>query len=255
MDNSQTPSTSAYDFAIIIPAWNEQAFLADTLEAVLRAMASVEANGQLIVVDNNSTDNTAHIAREYGALVVFEPINQISRARNAGARASTASYLVFVDADSELTSELLNRAITLLQSEQTVGGGALVAADREVNWSIRTTIASWNLASRWFKLAAGCFVFARADAFAAVGGFSEKRFAGEELSLSRELKRWGRKHSLRFHIISDLTMTTSMRKADWYSAGELMKQFFFAMIPGALNSKRFMNTWYDSDTERSKHDD
>jgi glycosyltransferase involved in cell wall biosynthesis len=39
----------------------------------------------VIVVDNNSTDATAELARRGGARVVFEPVNQIARARNAGA--------------------------------------------------------------------------------------------------------------------------------------------------------------------------
>ena len=41
---------------------------------------------ELIVCDNNSTDRTAEIARAAGATVEFEPVNQIARARNSGAR-------------------------------------------------------------------------------------------------------------------------------------------------------------------------
>ena len=89
--------------SIIVPAFNEEQFLGKSL-AQIKAAASALANTgwgtELIVCDNNSTDRTAEIARAAGANVVFEPVNQISRARNSGATAATGDWLVFVDADS-----------------------------------------------------------------------------------------------------------------------------------------------------------
>ena len=58
--------------------------------------------------DNNSKDRTAEIARAAGARVVFEPVNQIARARNAGAAAATGIWLVFVDADSHPSAALFD---------------------------------------------------------------------------------------------------------------------------------------------------
>ena len=61
-------------FTVIIPAFNEEAYLASTLDslqsaaAYLRVRSNVEAN--IIVVDNNSDDGTAAVARDRGALVV-----------------------------------------------------------------------------------------------------------------------------------------------------------------------------------------
>jgi glycosyltransferase involved in cell wall biosynthesis len=79
----------AVDYSIVIPAFNEEEFLPATLAAVRAAMAAqTGACGELIVVDNNSTDRTAAVARSLGAQVVFEPVNQISRARNCGAAAA-----------------------------------------------------------------------------------------------------------------------------------------------------------------------
>ena len=45
-----------------------------------------DLKGEIIVVDNNSSDKTAEVANSKGARVVFEPINQISKARNTGAK-------------------------------------------------------------------------------------------------------------------------------------------------------------------------
>ncbi|HQZ29985.1 MAG TPA: glycosyltransferase, partial [Verrucomicrobiales bacterium] len=76
------------DYAIIIPAYNEEALLAQTIASVREAMAGIGGefgSGELIIVNNNSTDRTGEVAVEAGAdQVVFEPHNQIARARNAG---------------------------------------------------------------------------------------------------------------------------------------------------------------------------
>jgi glycosyltransferase involved in cell wall biosynthesis len=69
------------DYSIIVPAYNEEALLSGTILELRTAMAGLPLHGELIVVDNNSTDKTAAIAGGLGASVVFEPINQISRAR------------------------------------------------------------------------------------------------------------------------------------------------------------------------------
>ena len=99
------------DYAIIIPAYNEEAYLADTLEATRSAMAGQLLSGELIVVDNNSSDATTEVAEKNGAdRVVFEPHNQIARARNAGADAvPEIEYLIFV--------ELLQRPLKLQNCE------------------------------------------------------------------------------------------------------------------------------------------
>src|SRR5262245_60492739 len=95
--------------SVIVPAFNEERLLASSLAAIKRAANVFEIRGwdfELIVSNNNSTDRTAAIATNEGATVVFEPINQISRARNRGASVATGEWVVFIDADSYPTGEL-----------------------------------------------------------------------------------------------------------------------------------------------------
>ena len=91
--------------SVVVPAFNEEKVLPRSLAAIRTALAAFD-DAELIVCDNNSTDRTAAIAREAGAQVVFEHVNQISRARNAGARAARGDWLLFVDADSYPSREL-----------------------------------------------------------------------------------------------------------------------------------------------------
>src|SRR6266700_1781345 len=73
--------------SVIVPAFNEAKLIAATLRSIRAASAAFASLGwdrELIVCDNNSTDGTADLARAEGATVVFEPVNQIARARNRG---------------------------------------------------------------------------------------------------------------------------------------------------------------------------
>src|SRR5262245_58504290 len=99
------PARDRVKLSVIIPAYNEEKLLPGCLahvRAALAANAAADWASEVIVADNNSTDRTAELARAAGARVVFEPVNQISRARNAGARVASGDLFLFVDADSTL---------------------------------------------------------------------------------------------------------------------------------------------------------
>src|SRR5882672_352802 len=79
-------STRKMKISVVVPAFNEERLLPGSLLSIRAAMEGFARFGwksELIVCDNNSTDRTAEIAKSAGAEVVFEPVNQISRARNA----------------------------------------------------------------------------------------------------------------------------------------------------------------------------
>lgn len=233
------------ELSVVIPAWNEEAFLGETIDRIRVSLASLDAPSEVIVVDNNSTDATAAVAEAAGAQLVFEPINQISRARNTGAQAAGGRWFLFIDADTHISRELVASVVETLREEKTVGGGATMVLDQETSAPARTGLALWNAASTRLKIAAGSFFWCRRDAFEDVGGFPESRYAGEELVLSRQLKRWGRKRGMRFRVLSHAPVVTSARKLQWYGSLDLVQQVAVALIPGALRSKRLMKTWYD----------
>ena len=241
-------------FSIIIPAWNEEAFLPKTLTSTIAVLQQLETkgihHGELIVVDNNSSDSTADIARQFGVQVVFEPINQIARARNRGAAAASGDCLIFLDADTCCSENLLEHVLDKLSGGTVVGGGSTIAADREVCPAALRGIQFWNWLGCKARLAAGCFVYCRKDAFEAIGGFSDRVYAGEEIFLSRLLKRWGKQHDMRFDIVTLYPVITSARKLDWYSPMQLARQALLILIPGAVFSKRLCRTWYDSRASR-----
>ena len=241
----QGKSDMTIAYSVIIPAYNEEKWLGSSLPALKQAMDAVDLPGEFIVVDNNSTDRTALVAQEHGAHVVFEAFNQISRARNTGARSSQGRYLVFVDADTTLSAELLLKALANLTSRTCCGGGAVIQMDVLLPWIARWVPLLWNRLAVRYKLAAGCFVYCLREGFEAVGGFSEKLFASEELWFSGRLKRWGRSQGLTFEIITKPTIVTSSRKLQDHPVRNLMAACFMLVFPFAVFSRRLSPLWYD----------
>ncbi len=243
----------AVDYSIVIPAYNEALWLPSTLDSIRQAMEAGTLVGEIIVVDNNSTDGTAAIARQAGATVVFEPLNQISRARNAGAGKAQGRYFVFVDADTLVSPQLLARALDNLEHGGCAGGGAQVSFDVPLNTAARAGLALWNRISVWRRLAAGCFVYCTREAYLAAGGFSEAVYASEEIWFSRRIRRWGRKRGLAFCIIREPQAVSSGRKLNWFSTWQqavlLLLMLFF---PFFVRFKRLCGFWYTRPEENNQ---
>ena len=211
--------------SVIIPAFNEEKLLGSCIESVRAAFSGQgeATDHEVIVCDNNSSDRTAEIAAAGGARVVFEPLNQIAGARNSGAAAVSGDWLLFIDADSVLSAATLRAVLGLMRGGATAGGGAVIRFFPRPPWWGRIMPVAWNLISRVFSLAAGSFVFCRADAFRAVGGFNSQLYAAEELYLSLALRRWGRARGLAFTIITSAPHCSSSRKFFIYGFSGLVK--------------------------------
>ena len=241
----QTALNEKIRYSVIIPAYNEESFLPDALAGIKSAMATVPLRGEIIVVDNDSTDNTSEIARKYGAGVIFEPFRQIAKARNTGARHAKGAYLVFLDADTFIPPPLLQQALSLLEGGKTCGGGTLLKFDSELPFLADKLVRFWNWLSRTKKLAAGSFIFCLARTFSDTGGFDENTFAGEEIFLSRRIKSWGGKHGLIFTILEEHPVVTSSRKFHWYSSLQIfLLLLLFTFFPFALRSRKLCRFWY-----------
>jgi glycosyltransferase involved in cell wall biosynthesis len=238
-------ATAGPDYSIVLPAYNEEELLPATLGRLREAMSATPLSGEIVVCDNNSTDRTAEVARAWDARGVEAPLNQISRARNKGAREARGRFLVFVDADTAVPPATLRLALEALASGRACGGGAAVAMEGVAGGVAGRLVRLWNALSRGRRLAAGSFVFVRRDAFDAVGGFSERVYASEEIWLSRALKRWGRRRGLDFVILQAPPVVTSGRKAHWYPAPLLLAvAISFLLMPFLVRSRRFCWLWY-----------
>ena len=223
--------------SFIIPAYNEEKYLAPTLAAIHAAARAVGEPYEIVVANDNSSDATAQVAEAGGARVVTVNKRQIAGTRNAGAAAARGEWLVFVDADTQVNEAVVRAAVEALRGGA-VGGGAEVRFADGPRW-VHWVTAMLVLFFRWVRWAAGCFLFARRDAFEAVGGFDEDYYASEEIHLSRALKKQGR------FVVVRAAVTTSARKAQAHSLFDLWKIMCKAALwPRSLKSRKHTKFWY-----------
>lgn len=240
------------DYSIIIPAYNEEEYLPATLTNLKGSMNAVsEFTGEIIVTDNNSTDRTAEIAREYGVQVVFEKHRQISRARNAGAKEAMGRYLIFIDGDTKISTFLLLKTLRTLESGKYCGGGTIVEFDTDLQFSAKCGLKTWIFLSKTFKWACGAYVFCTREAFIETGGFDERYYASEEIHFSRALRRWGWKKAKLFIILEEPIITSS-RKLKWYSIQDHLMIFLrmFLYLKPFQNQDACYKMWYEHPEKR-----
>lgn len=236
--------------SIVVPAFNEERLLGGTLAAIRDASSAFVERGwevEVIVCDNNSSDRTAAVAEEHGARVVFEPINQIARARNAGASVARGDWLLFIDADSSPSRELLAEAERLVARGDVLYAGAVVRLEEALPPLAAALVGCWNFLSRSLRWMAGSFVLVETAAFREVGGFDLRLYAGEEVELSRRLKRVARRRRMRGAIITRHALSSSARRLRMCSRGELARFILRAVTrPWATTASReACAMWYD----------
>jgi glycosyltransferase involved in cell wall biosynthesis len=237
---------SAILISFVLPAYNEAGLLPFSIQSIREAFQSCpEGLYEILVCDNNSTDNTADVARSLGAQVVFEPHNQIAKARNTGACHASGQWLCFVDSDTRIPPLLGRRLLETIRQADTGGGGARVRFDLEKQpFFASLVLHTWNAVSVLFHLAAGSFLFCRREAWEQTGGFDEDFYAAEELLFSQALKKWCRENNLRFKIISDSSVLTSARKLQWHSGVKLFLVMLSLLRPGSLTKRETCSFWY-----------
>jgi glycosyltransferase involved in cell wall biosynthesis len=237
--NSSDGDPCASLLSFVIPAHNEEAVLAETLRALDRAAREVGEPFEVVVAADSCTDRTPEIAREHGARVVEVAYRQISRTRNAGAAATHGERLIFIDADTRVTPELIAAALGALDAGA-LGGGAHVVFEGQQRLGVRLLVGSFMWILHRLRIAPGCFFFCRRADFEALGGFGRDEFAGEEIWLSRAFQRRGS------FVALDEEVLTSSRKIRTHSACEILAAFLRPLWKGraAFRARAGLGLWY-----------
>ncbi|MFA7245045.1 MAG: glycosyltransferase family 2 protein [Candidatus Magasanikbacteria bacterium] len=93
-------------FSIVIPAYNEEKKIKSCLDHAKKLHGNFSY--EIIVVDNNSTDNTILLAKEGGAdVVILEKKQGVGAARRAGTAIAKGIYVLHIDADTHLPEDYL----------------------------------------------------------------------------------------------------------------------------------------------------
>jgi glycosyltransferase involved in cell wall biosynthesis len=211
--------------SIIIPAFNEEDYLNETLVSLDRAKAFLRkkeaASAEIIVVDNDSLDSTADVARDFGATVVRETEHNVAKVRNTGARFVNGDVLVFVDADTIVPDELLWRIVEVM-AEPTCVGGAVDTNYRPARLTSKIYLQFWRIIGKLAGMAQGATQFCRKDAFVALNGYDETLFMGEDVDFYWRLKRFARRQHGSICFIEDIHVAPSTRRFDQWGLWRIL---------------------------------
>ncbi|WP_099025372.1 glycosyltransferase family 2 protein [Mycolicibacterium palauense] len=141
-----SPGPVALPVTVVLPCLNE----ADALPTVLTALAELPQHYRALVVDNNSTDDTAEVARSHGAEVVSEPVPGYGSAVHAGVAAAGTPVVAVIDGDGSLDPSDLPRLVAALDDADLVTGRRRPVPGLRWPWHARlgTAAVCWRLRHR-----------------------------------------------------------------------------------------------------------
>jgi glycosyltransferase involved in cell wall biosynthesis len=106
--------------SVVLITQDEEANLPRTLESVMPLVA--DGRGEIIVVDSGSSDRTVEIARSFGAKIFNEPWNGFAAQKNSAMDKANAEWVLQLDADEALESELAGEIDKALDENPSVNG-------------------------------------------------------------------------------------------------------------------------------------
>lgn len=187
--------------SVIIPAHNEEKFIAKTLSAVLK---QEYPDFEVIVVDNASTDKTAEIVAQFPQVTyLYEGRKGLLWARECGRRHATGEVLVNTDADCIPDTDWLSQGAACFTSEKIVavtGPCVFYDAGPVFKWCTltfqKTVYPLFNSMFQFIHVGAvliGGNTFMRANALKAAGGYNTTiAFYGEDTDTAKRLSKHGK---------------------------------------------------------------
>ena len=239
---------SNIDISIIIPARNEATYLPKLLQSISITQANFEGSIEIIVSNNDSSDQTVTIAKDHNCKLAYTSIRAISAVRNAGAKLATGDILLFIDADSEIHPDTLHKIWQTFQSKPCIAASCGFIYDR-ISLGIRFGLFLFDSLARFFHMAGGGGgLICRKVDFEAIGGFREDIIKAEDVMLIRDLIKRGKKDKRSFFLIPDCKTITSSRKfdqhGDWHLFTLIFKALKASITPGRVIDDVVKEYWY-----------
>lgn len=197
--------------SVIIPAHNEEKYVARCIRSVRAAAKHYGGKVEIIVVCNRCTDRTAEIAEKCGARVLFNEDRCIARVRNTGIWAAHGDIIVTIDCDNRMTKGTLKEIAYLLGTGKYIGGGVPIRFER---YSIPLYLNDLLCRVSFGVTGLYCGIFwAEKKTFEAVGGFADIK-AMEDAATAKALKAYGRRNGKKYGVLRKNVLINSTRKYD-----------------------------------------
>lgn len=188
--------------SFVIPAYNEEEYIGECLEAIVAQRQGLPYNIEVIVVNNNSNDRTEEVARRYpGVQVVEEKEKGLVPARQAGFKASTGDLIANVDADTRIPRGWIRRVMEEFEKDPKLVAlsGPFIYYDAPLEVRIFTHVFYYisftiNALVPWlFPVVQGGNFIVRRTALEKIGGYrSDLNFYGEDADVARRMNKVGK---------------------------------------------------------------
>ncbi len=215
----------APQISIVIPARDEASYLPACLAAIKQSAHYAQLSVEIIVVLNRCTDQTATIAEQAGCRTVVNDARNLSSIRNSGVHLALADYIITIDADTNMSENVIKQIYTALTCKNYLGGSVLSLPDRYSPGIILTSLVRLPLILL-FGIGGGVFFFRKQD-FIEIGGFDESLLNTEDINLAKKLIKHARRKKQIYRTLISCWVVTSCRKfdafGDWYVLAHPLK--------------------------------
>lgn len=192
--------------SFVIPAYNEEDYLGDCIDSILREAKGKDIDYEIIVVNNASTDGTKKVAQKYkNVKIVDEPKKGLVAARRAGYSISNGDIIANVDSDSRLTPGWIDIVINEFENDPKLAGisGPFIFYDLGrfmklmvklfYYYAFSLYLFNTKILRRGSMLQGGNFAIRRKP-FEEVGGYDEKKYSfyGEDAHVAMKLYKVGK---------------------------------------------------------------
>src|SRR3989344_4442932 len=129
-----SPKQAANNLTIIVPAYNEEASVSDTVKSLLNQTTPPK---EVIVIDDCSTDNTAEVARTAGARVIKPPQNTGTKAgaQNYALSLVETEFVMAIDADTTIAPDGVEKLIKAMEEDRVVAAcGSVIPRHKNTIW-------------------------------------------------------------------------------------------------------------------------
>lgn len=229
------------EVSFIVPAKNEGDHLPACLNAIQIAGKECK-NFEIIVVDNNSTDNTGQVLKRYHCTVINNIKPGAAASRNAGSKIARGKYLAFIDADCVIHRQWAMRMIEHLNNNDIVAAGTKISPDMShATWVQRMIFDLNNRPGkeksdniRIVKWIGTSNLMIRRKSFYEIDGFNDSLITCEDVDFSRRITRHGQ-------IILDRNFYTIHLKED----KDLKELFLKELWRGQDSYKNWKDNGFD----------
>jgi len=207
--------------SVIVTTKNEEKNIANCLRSICNSINptnptnSINSNVEIIVVDNNSTDDTVKIAKRFTDKV-YNKGPERSAQRNYGVKKAKGKYILYLDADMILSERVIEECINKCESEDHVG---LYIPERIIGKGFWVKVRDFER-SFYDATVIDCVRFIRKDTFQKVSGFDETLTGPEDWDFDRRIKQVGKVDIINtplYHNEGKFDLRYYLEKKNYYS--------------------------------------